>query len=375
MKLFRAIFLFFVSSLEAFNASLFYQKMDEPTPQWMIEQIQNDLDPFQEELSQKFLDSLFSIEDQRFVRVRVENGNLTIEKSADADRNTITVPDEIIPHIQGLHCLKPLPDVDFIFTAHDGLPCHLKWPVFTISKCKQSRGLILFPDWYSLRGLEPEKSLVLEGNQLYPWETKKPILFFRGGDSGIIDSNHWKDSPRPRLVALSLKNPSLIDARFALGLHHKQVEPMARAEGYIGDYVLMRDHPAYKYLMDIDGNCAPAPRCQLLLHSNSVVFKSVTDSMLWFYRVLKRYKHFIPIKEDLSDLFSQLKWAKNNDGECQKISKQAQQLAADYLTQEMTYLYLYRLIEAYANKQKDFYNLNQISAEPERDRRNCESNT
>jgi protein glucosyltransferase len=355
MKLFGMIVLCLMTSLGAINPPVFYEKLKAPAPHWMMEQISNDLALFHNELSQKFLDELFVKEGLLLVRVRVRNGIITIEQSPDAARHS--VPNEIIPHILTLHSLKPLPDVDFLFTGHDGLPSYVKWPVFTISKDKKSQGLIVFPDWYSLRGFEPEKSLVLEGNQIYPWEHKKPMLFFRGGDSGIVDANNWKDSPRPRLVALSLQNPTLIDARFALSLHHRHMYDIALAEGYIGDYVSLRDHPAYKFLMDVDGNCAATPRFPLLMHSTSVIIKNMTPSILWFYRAVKPYKHFIPVKEGLSDLLYQIKWAKLNDGECHKISQQAQQLAAEILTQEMAYVYLYRLIEAYALKQQGLYQL------------------
>lgn len=109
--------------------------------------------------------------------------------------------------------------------------------------------------------------------------------------------------------------------------------------------------------MDIDGNCAATPRFPLLLHTNSLVFKSVTDSIQWFYGKIKPYTHFVPVAEDLSDLVTQIKWAKKHDKKCKEISDNARQLADEVLSQESVYLYLYKLLEEYSRRQHDQYHL------------------
>lgn len=363
MKIFRSIlslfFVFTTLSLHGLNTELFYKKLREPIPEWMSEQIQQDLAPFQKQLSQKYLDQLFAKDEFLQVRVRVKNGNISIEKSRSAEKHGAA--DSIIPHFMGLHHVMPLPDMDFIFSAADGIGCHPKgpaYPILTISKCRQDAGVILMPDWFALNGYEPDKAKVLEGNRAYPWPKKIEKIFFRGGDTGIQDGRSfetWKKSIRPKLVAFSLKYPSLVDARFAITLHNKQFVEDAKREGYIGNYVQLKDYIQFKYLIDLDGNCASAPRLALLLYSNSVTFKHITDSMQWFYKALKPNVHFIPLKEDLSDLFTQLHWAKTHDADCQIISENARRLASEVLSREMVYLYLYRLLEEYAMKQQDYY--------------------
>ena len=81
-------------------------------------------------------------------------------------------------------------------------------------------------------------------------------MFFRGSDSGIYDVSMWRSCPRPALVTLSLQNPDLINARFSLVLHHKEWENFALSQGMIGDYIPLIKHHQYKYLIDVDGNCA-----------------------------------------------------------------------------------------------------------------------
>lgn len=376
--------------LNAVNPALLQQKLREPTPQWMIEQIENDLAPFKKELSRKFLDGLFtlageelfldeviarrkqlSLFEQLFlVRVHIKQGVLTIQAS-NTSKQLAWVHDIIIPCIKELHHIASLPDIDFVFTGRDYITLY-EWlpclppdtpllPIFVMSKCAHDKGLILFPDWFALKdGYEPAKSQIIQGNAHSPWKSKKDILLFRGADSGAWDRLNWRKYPRPKLVALSLKYPHLIDAKFSTLLDYdstSEIRETIKNEGMMGNFVPMVDHPRYKYVMDVDGHCAAAPRLPLLLYSNSVLFKNMTSSRLWFYPQMKPYVHFVPVKEDLSDLITQLNWARSHDEECKKISQNARELAAEVLSHEAVYLYLYRLLYEYSKKQQEQYNL------------------
>ncbi|HSX26355.1 MAG TPA: glycosyl transferase family 90 [Chlamydiales bacterium] len=358
------LMLCFQIHLEAIHRSIFQQK---PTPQWMGEQIEHDLAPFTNELSRKSLDQLFASHGEALylVRVRVVRGKLTFETS-NTSKQLNWVSDLIIPGIRKLHRLVHLPDLDFIFTGRDlidrmpSLSSDMSLlPVFIMSKCIHDQDLILFPDWFALNnGYEPAKSQILEGNEFYPWESKETLLFFRGADSGVWDRSNWRNAPRPKLVSLSLQYPHLINAKFYTLLDYEidsTIRDTIRREGMMGEYVPLKDHPRYKYVMDIDGHCAAAPRLPLLLHSNSVLFKNMTNSRLWFYPPLKPYVHFIPVAEDLSDLLTQLKWAIHHDEECKKISQNARALAEEILSLESIYLYLYRLLCEYSKKQHEWY--------------------
>ena len=373
------IFICSFTSIFALDVAQFYQRLNEPTPAWMKEQIQNDLFPFTCELSRKFLDEFFALngEELLLTRIRIKDGILSMHKSKSTASNSFA--SEIIQGFQELHLLAPLPDLDFIFTAHDTLYQRVgpPLPIFTESKDKNCLGLILMPDRWALKGYDPEKQLILEGKSLFPWNVKMPLLFFRGSDTGVLypwesESNViifkridfqaifnpdiWKSFPRPKLVALSLQYPELVDARFAMSLHYQPMIDAARNEGFISDWVSLKDTLAYRYLMDMDGNCcAPCPRTALLLHSNSVMFKQVTANIQWFYTLLKPYVDFIPVKEDLSDILDQIEWAKGHDEECKKISANGQIVAQEALSKDRIYQYLYRLLIEYSKKQKDFY--------------------
>lgn len=335
-----------------------------PTPKWMLQQIETDLQPFTTELSREYLDFIFDKykEEQSFVRIRVSRGKFVIEKSQTASCNEMA--ELIIKPLQMMHCWSPLPDCDFIFTCRDvvyGLNCGKNFevttfPIFIIAKDKKDSGLILMPDWYALHEFYPDKSRILR--EQIPWEEKKNVVFFRGADSGVWDRVNWRAFPRPKLVSLSLQYPHLIDAKFTdllLWEENSCIRDVMKSEGMLTHYEPIEHFPRYRYLIDIDGHTANTPRTALYLYSGSVMFKQMTNKILWYYSELEPYTHYIPVAENLSDIFTQMEWALVHDHECQEIARNAFCIAETTLRPEVVYLYLYRLLEKYSSKQKKYY--------------------
>lgn len=349
------IFLALIPSLFAMDEALFYKMLQEPTPQWMIDQIKEDLAPFTSELSTSSLNALFAKRGNDFVltRVRIQNGELSYEYSDRSREHSVTYL--LSAGLEKLNRLIPLPDSDFLFTSIDTLT-HLPENVPIFVESKDSDTGILLPDRYAWDGYVPYKTDVMEGNPLYPWFLKIPLLFFRGSDTcrdhGLYFSK-WDLAPRVRLVRFSLAHPEIVDARFYWGLHNHAMLEQARQEGMMTEHWFpLRDHPRYKYLVDMDGNCAACPRAAAILHSNSVVFKEVSPSRQWWYRNLIPFVHTIPIEGDLSDLVEKFEWARTHDEECQAISENARQLVLDVLSEERIYQFAYELLCAYSKKQK-----------------------
>lgn len=75
----------------------------------------------------------------------------------------------------------------------------------------------------------------------------------------------------------------------------------------------------HKYQINIDGTVA-AYRLPYLLVGDSVVLKQDSIYYEHFYNELQPWKHYIPVKSNLSDLLEKLKWAKDNDEEVRSVS-------------------------------------------------------
>ena len=68
----------------------------------------------------------------------------------------------------------------------------------------------------------------------------------------------------------------------------------------------------HKYQINIDGTVA-AYRFPYLLAGNSLVLKQDSPYYEYFYKDLKPFEHYIPIKRDLSDIMEKIQWAKDNE--------------------------------------------------------------
>lgn len=82
----------------------------------------------------------------------------------------------------------------------------------------------------------------------------------------------------------------------------------------------------YKYILDIDGNASTWDATAWKLNSGSVIFKSDSSWKQWFYHEFLPWKHFIPIKDDFSDIPEKLLWCENHIDECLQIISNSKKL-------------------------------------------------
>lgn len=179
-----------------------------------------------------------------------------------------------------------------------------------------------------------------------PWTEKIPTAVFRGGTTGCgvtID-----DNPRLKVAYLShITSPDtdgipLIDAGITnwnlrpRKLEHEQylqtIEIDKLPFGLV-DRLTPQEQSKYKYIINVDGHVT-AYRLSLELSMGSVILLAKSPWKIWYSNLLVPYEHFVPIKEDLSDLIEQIKWCKNNDEKCQLIAQNAFQFFNKYLLKD-----------------------------------------
>lgn len=97
----------------------------------------------------------------------------------------------------------------------------------------------------------------------------------------------------------------------------------------------------YKYSIYVDGH-AFAFRLLRVMLSNSLVLRveSAFGYSGWYAEMLEPWKHFVPVKSDLSDLIAQVEWCKRNDAEARKIAEQGRQLAEKIYGEEYLCAYM-----------------------------------
>ena len=110
-------------------------------------------------------------------------------------------------------------------------------------------------------------------------------------------------------------------------------------------YVSLEDHTRYKYLID-SGAAGFSARMKFLLFSNRPLFLVSREEYKkeYFYNGLIPYQHFIPVKQDLSNLLLQLEWAENNYSYAMTIANNARNYALENLNKQAVIKYLTKVI-------------------------------
>lgn len=111
-------------------------------------------------------------------------------------------------------------------------------------------------------------------------------------------------------------------------------------------YISPEDHTKYKYLIDC-GARGYSGRVKLLLHSNRPLFlvDRPQDKQEFFHRHLIPYEHYIPVKEDLSNLLTQLNWAEENYDRAIVIAQNARTFALEQLNKKKVISYLSAVLQ------------------------------
>jgi hypothetical protein len=195
----------------------------------------------------------------------------------------------------------------------------------------------------------------------YIWKNKKAICIFRGGATGC--GTTIENNMRLKAADIAVDYPDILD----IGINDWKARPrkVKREPIHIINPSKFRfnlkqsinniEKSNYKFILHIDGYVS-AFRLASELSMNSCVLIVKSDYKMWFSHLLIEYEHYVPIKNDLSDLVSQVEWCIKNDKKCEKIANNSRKLYDKYLTKDGIYDYLenqFKLI--YSNK--NFNNL------------------
>lgn len=361
-----SLIVFWGDRLNAFTFSWekIYEKLEKPLPEWMQEQIKEDLEPFYErgvtvENIEATMRDVYEIPSGRqvgFVHYQIRNNRISISSPSESPddariAHVVEVLNDLAQHL-------PLPDVDFLtalWDSYDNPLCLEKTqcPVFTICKLQNNRCGVLFPEFrhfsYRQRLIDDIKAT----SEATRWETKIEQAFWRGMTSGWNYTLYdWDMRPRSRLVMLSKLRPDLVDASFTSAFSIDRI-----IEDIMNEYKMFSSwsYPIafvkYKYLVSVDGNTFASNFWWQLL-SNSTVMKMDSDYVEWFYKGVVPYEHYLPFSFDLCGFEKKVDWLRTYDGEAKEIAERGRLFALEHLSNESLAVYFYRLLQAYAALQR-----------------------
>lgn len=266
----------------------------------------------------------------------------------------------------------PVPNVDFIYYYEDRLKNSFfqrkqhrnSAPIFVSAKNRSNHTAILFTDWiYDIRDQSSGWNWLIQTvNEEYAkcdWSQKIEKLLWRGKPwdgkhFGMYNFQNWKTLPRGRIVAESQKCPDLIDAAFSEYPKACSDEDPDRCIKEMGALrpTTWQENVQYKYQILIDGVTCTFPAVHWKLLSGSLCFKQASEDIQYFYDDLIPWKHFVPVRNDLSDIREKILWANTHDLESREIAENARKFALTHLMPEHIQLYCFKVLCKYASLQK-----------------------
>lgn len=267
--------------------------------------------------------------------------------------------------LQALAEQVELPAVEFLVVLEDGFVSSADdWvPTFVQEKKIFSTGGVFAPprSVRSLFDLDPSMSYLYDSNvkratqaNEVPFKLKQNKAFFRGSTTGgIYTLTNWRQFQRSKIVQLSLKRPDLLDARFTgqAGTNPAKSDEVVWADmvasGFTGPHVDQAvDTARYKLAVVPDGNSVP-DRLMSLLASNVVVVKPNSVNREYWYDELVPWQHYVPFREDTSDLEVVLQEALANVSRLEYIAAEASRFVLRRLNPSSTACYWALLLREY----------------------------
>jgi hypothetical protein len=260
--------------------------------------------------------------------------NYTIDTFKDVPDSDILINRRDFPFLRK--------DKKFAYThlTSEKVPLEKSWYVCSQSKTKDNLD-ILIPSADEWKNCE---SNIKETE----WKDKKPIAFFRGSSTGCgvrIDNN-----PRLKLAKIATKNKNLLNVAITnlvirIKAYNKFIGIIDRRKlNYLrGDFIDNDEQAKYKYIFNIQGN-SQAYRYSTEFKKKSVILNVKSEYYMWFESLLKDKKNIVEIESNYSNLFSTIKWLKNNDSKAKKIAEEGYIFSKKYINKEIIAEYFFNVM-------------------------------
>lgn len=228
-------------------------------------------------------------------------------------------------------------------------------PILSMSKTDDYADILIptHEDWARVKQKESKwftdsrVSIGGEEKEIIDFKSKKPTAVFRGSSTGegfTVETNQ-----RLKIAYMSSLNKKdtndnipYLDCGITKWntrvkkIHNsskiQMIDP-AKLPFSLVEFMTISQQQSYKYIVHIDGHVS-AFRLSSMLKLNSVILIVQSKWKMWYSDLLVPYEHYIPIKSDLSDLYSQIEWCKENDDLCEYIAANARDFSEKYLEKD-----------------------------------------
>jgi hypothetical protein len=200
--------------------------------------------------------------------------------------------------------------------------------------------VILIPDFF-IQDDEYSRELIAIENasNAVAFEQRLNVIKWRGSLHGPDYPNleNCRDFPRYELLMTSLKHPAILDARL---ITYNNVSGNTSADTLRRQLQDIFGNPAeelpaeafvrYKYLVSVDGVASAWKRVPTILASRSVLLLQHRWNQ-YFYPGLTPWVHYVPLKDDISDLVERYEWLLTHQLDAKRIADNGKEFAKEIL--------------------------------------------
>lgn len=160
-----------------------------------------------------------------------------------------------------------------------------------------------------------------------PWKDKIEKAVFRGATTGAgvtPETNqrlkgHQLSERFPDLLDVGITSWNLRPRKFEGKPYLQTIERTSYPKA---GSLSLQEQSRFKYILNLEGHVA-AYRLSYEMSSGSVILLAQSQWKMWYQDLIKPFVHYVPVKEDLSDLIDQIKWCRAHDDECRQIAQNA----------------------------------------------------
>ncbi|EIE21194.1 hypothetical protein COCSUDRAFT_43516 [Coccomyxa subellipsoidea C-169] len=256
-----------------------------------------------------------------------------------------------MPVLEQLTRRARLPDLALLYSPFDEpteFPGVDAAPWFGYCTVPQQQRTLMLPDTLAPADLQCPAG----GCQAGPGDAREPRAVFLGSPTG------WHKGKRRAVHSGLTEDPDRL-----LSPEEREVfRPVQFME-------LPEQVQRFKYLVNVEGNCA-ALRLRRLLASPSAVMFVQSDEIEWYYPLLKPYVHYIPVRFSAAglpegglgqvDLAEKVAWAEENPQRVAAIVREANAFARKYLSRQGQECYAMQMLDAFARLLRDPWNVRRV---------------
>ena len=211
---------------------------------------------------------------------------------------------------------------------------HKQKQIFTFSGLRNDPYAFYCPDPHMMFERENSSFYKKIDKNFIPWDERFEKCIFRGTmeNGSPTHFTTLKTTKNPRKYLLEMKEKGKLDRIIDIGNDNISSVEMSKC----------------KYILDIDGWSNSWGALRWKLYSGSVVLKHITPFRQWYYDELLPFVHYIPIKNDFSDLNEKIEWCRQNQKLCKEIGKNGRKFVKDKLNYK-------NITEVFRQRVLDFY--------------------